>query len=151
MFRWLTAFVVFALLLFAGAYVLAGRASPPRLTIDKPEGKVVGQTGTLEITVEAPRPRLTALTVMLEQNGRVTPLFSLDRNDAEVLFGSDTNRSALLDQLNDSAVIQSPVECDAGTGELPQWGRQRPVTDYVHPDSHVGRGRDQQLHSLVGK
>ncbi len=34
MFRWLAALVVFALLLFAGAYVLAGRASPPRLTIE---------------------------------------------------------------------------------------------------------------------
>ena len=28
MFRWLAALIVFALLLFAGAYVLAGRASP---------------------------------------------------------------------------------------------------------------------------
>src|SRR5580700_7930878 len=90
MFRWLAALVVFALLLFAGAYVLAGRASPPRLTIDKPQG-TVGQTGTVEITVEAPRPQLTALTVMLEQNGRVTPLFSLDRNEAATVTTIDPN------------------------------------------------------------
>jgi murein DD-endopeptidase MepM/ murein hydrolase activator NlpD len=91
MFRWLTTLVVFALLLFAGAYVLAGRISPPRLTIDKPE-QSVGQTGTLEITAEAPVARLTALTVMLEQNGRTTPLFSLDSKQTATVTTVDANR-----------------------------------------------------------
>jgi murein DD-endopeptidase MepM/ murein hydrolase activator NlpD len=91
MFRWLTTLAVFALLLFAGAYVLAGRASPPRLTIDKPEGRVVGQTATLEITAEAPSARLTALSVTLEQNGRMTPLFSLDRRQTATVTTVDPN------------------------------------------------------------
>jgi murein DD-endopeptidase MepM/ murein hydrolase activator NlpD len=91
MFRWLTALVVFAVLIIAGAYVLAGRTSPPRLTIDKPD-RSIGQTGTLEITAEAPGARLTALTVMLEQNGRMTPLFSLDRTQAATVTTIDPNR-----------------------------------------------------------
>src|SRR5271154_6026777 len=90
MFRWLAAIVVFALLLFAGAYVLAGRASPPRLTIDKPE-RSVGQTGTLEITAETPSASLAALTITLEQNGRTTPLFSLDREQNATVTPVDPN------------------------------------------------------------
>jgi hypothetical protein len=53
----------------AGAYVLDGLASPPRLTIDKPERNVV-QTGTLEVTAEA--PMLDASTELLKR-GCVQP------------------------------------------------------------------------------
>jgi murein DD-endopeptidase MepM/ murein hydrolase activator NlpD len=113
MFRWLTALVVFALLLFAGAYVIAGRTSPPRLTIDKPEGSV-GQTGTLEITVEAPRPRLTALTVMFEQNGRVTPLFSLDRKEAATVTTIDPSHLRVSRPFGKQHV----PELQAGAGRL---------------------------------
>jgi murein DD-endopeptidase MepM/ murein hydrolase activator NlpD len=91
MFRWLTALVVFALLLIAGAYLLAGRASPPRLTIDQPE-RSVGQTSTLEIMAEAPNARFTALTIVLEQNGRTTPLFSLERKQTATVTTVDPNR-----------------------------------------------------------
>jgi murein DD-endopeptidase MepM/ murein hydrolase activator NlpD len=91
MFRWLAAVILFGLLVFAGAYVLAGRATPPRLTIDKPE-HMVGQTGALEVTVEAPNARLTALTITLEQNGRTTPLFGLDRAQTGILTTIGPNR-----------------------------------------------------------
>jgi len=65
------------------AYVIAGRGAPPRITIAKPEG-AVGQTGTLEITAEAPGARFTSLNVVLEQGGRAVPLFSLDKQTATV-------------------------------------------------------------------
>jgi murein DD-endopeptidase MepM/ murein hydrolase activator NlpD len=92
--RWLAALVVLALLSFCGAYVVAGRAAPPRLTIDKPE-RVVGQSGTLEVTAEAPNARFTALTITLEQNGRTTPLFDisrLDRGQAGTVAPTEPNR-----------------------------------------------------------
>src|SRR6185503_2654395 len=76
MLRSLVAIVVAIGLITGAIYVAAGRGAPPGITIGKPD-KVVGQTGALEVTAEAPNGRLTALTVTLEQNGRTTPLFAL--------------------------------------------------------------------------
>ena len=77
MFRWLLGLLIVIALAAAGAYVIAGRGAPPRVTIEKPE-RVVGQSGTLEVTAAAPNAKLTALTISLEQNGRAYPLYSLD-------------------------------------------------------------------------
>ena len=76
MFRWLIAFVIFAAMAAAGAYYVAGRGAPPRLAIEKPE-RVVGQNGTLDVTVSAPGARFTSLTIAVEQNGHSIPLFTL--------------------------------------------------------------------------
>ena len=78
MLRWLLALLVLLALACTGAYVAAGRGTPPRLTIDKPD-RVVGQTGAVDVIVDAPNAQLSALTMTLEQNGRSTPLFTLDR------------------------------------------------------------------------
>jgi murein DD-endopeptidase MepM/ murein hydrolase activator NlpD len=77
MFRWLLAVLVLLALACAGAFVAASRSAPPTVTIDKPD-RLVGQTGTLEVTATAPGARFTALTIALEQNGRTIPLFTLD-------------------------------------------------------------------------
>jgi len=77
MFRWLAALLVLALLALGIMYVVAGRSAPPRLTIDKPD-RVVGQTGSVDVTAEAPNGRLTALAITLEQNGRSVPLYTID-------------------------------------------------------------------------
>ena len=77
MFRWLLGLLVVVALAVAGAYVVAGRGAPPLLTIDRPD-RVIGQSGTLEVTAAAPNAKLTALTITLEQNGRSYSLYSLD-------------------------------------------------------------------------
>src|SRR5437870_1209972 len=77
MFRWLISLLLIAGLALAGAYVIAGRGAPPHLTIEKPD-RFVGQTGTLDVTADAPNARFAALTMTLEQNGRTYPLFTLD-------------------------------------------------------------------------
>lgn len=74
--RFLGALLVFLLLLAAGAFVLAGRATPPAIQLDQP-AQFVGRDGTLEFTVAAPRGELTALDVAIEQNGQRVPLGSL--------------------------------------------------------------------------
>jgi murein DD-endopeptidase MepM/ murein hydrolase activator NlpD len=87
--------IVIAIGLITGAiYVAAGRGAPPRITIGKPD-KVVGQTGALEVTAEAPNGRLTALTVSLEQNGRTTPLFTLAGNASPGLTQVDRDHVRL--------------------------------------------------------
>jgi peptidase M23-like protein len=84
MFRWLIGFVILVLALAGITYVVAGRGAPPAITIAQPQ-RVVGQTGTLEVTIQAPNGRLASLAVTLEQNGRTTPLFDL----ADGLTGTD--------------------------------------------------------------
>src|SRR5262249_35001977 len=71
-------------------YVVAGRSAPPRLTIDKPD-RVVGQSGTVDVTAEAPNARLTVFTIALEQNGRSYPLYTLG-GDAAATVTRDRNR-----------------------------------------------------------
>src|SRR3954469_18504608 len=76
MLRWLFGLVLVALLAFGILYLVAGRAAPPHLTIDTPD-RVVGQSGAVEVTAEAPNARFTALTITLEQNGKSYPLYAL--------------------------------------------------------------------------
>ena len=77
MLRWLTGLLLVSLLVAGAAFWFAGRGRPPVITIERPE-RVVGQTGTLDVVVEAPGGRFTSLTVALEQDGRTIPLFSLE-------------------------------------------------------------------------
>lgn len=77
MLRWLIGLVIIVLLACGGLYVIAGRGAPPRITIEKPD-RVVGQAGALDVTADAPNARFTALSITLEQNGKTTPLFTLD-------------------------------------------------------------------------
>jgi len=75
--RWLLGLIVIVLIAVGALYVAAGRAAPPRLTIDKPD-RVVGQAATLEVTAEAPNARFTKLQIAVEQNGKSYPLYALD-------------------------------------------------------------------------
>jgi murein DD-endopeptidase MepM/ murein hydrolase activator NlpD len=90
MLRWLAGLVFFVLLAAGATYLIAGRGAPPGITIDRPE-RVVGQSGTLEVVVEAPRGRMTSLSIALEQNGRTTPLFSLAAQESATLTQLDEN------------------------------------------------------------
>ena len=90
MLRWLVG-LLFVLALAAGAaYVVAGRGAPPALTITKPD-RLVGQSGTLEVSAAAPKAKFTALSVALEQNGKTTPLYSLAANTGATVTNADAN------------------------------------------------------------
>ncbi|HEY6212967.1 MAG TPA: M23 family metallopeptidase [Vicinamibacterales bacterium] len=84
MFRWLAGLLLLLAIVFGLTYYAAGRGTPPILTIDKPD-RVVGQAGALEVTVEAPNARLTELRIALEQNGRTTPLYELNKPEPLVI------------------------------------------------------------------
>lgn len=75
MLRWLAGFLLVVLVVAGGAYWIAGRGAPPAIRIERPE-RVVGQAGTLDVVIEAPRGRLTSLAIALEQNDRTTPLLA---------------------------------------------------------------------------
>jgi murein DD-endopeptidase MepM/ murein hydrolase activator NlpD len=77
MIRWLVALAIVAAAAAGALYYAAGRATPPALTIDKPE-RSIGKTGRLEITARAPGARFTVLSAAIEQNGRSIPLYAID-------------------------------------------------------------------------
>ena len=111
--RVIAALLLVALVALGALYLIAGRTAPPVLTIDKPE-RLVGQTGTLEVTAGAPRERLTAFTISLEQNGRTTPLFSLDSAQAATVTEVDPNRVRVSRPLGK----QSVPELQAGAARI---------------------------------
>jgi Peptidase family M23 len=77
--RYVLGLLLILLLLAGGAFVVAGRMSPPAITIEKPE-KFVGVSTPMEVTISAPNaPMMKPLAIVLEQNGKQTPLFSLDQ------------------------------------------------------------------------
>jgi murein DD-endopeptidase MepM/ murein hydrolase activator NlpD len=77
MMRWLAGLVFLVLVAAGAAYYVAGRGSPPVITIEQPQ-KVVGQTGDLAVTIETPGGRVSSLTIALEQNGQTTTLLGID-------------------------------------------------------------------------
>jgi murein DD-endopeptidase MepM/ murein hydrolase activator NlpD len=80
--------LVLALLAACGIYVAAGRGAPPTISIDKPD-RPVGQKSDLQVTAGAPAGTLSSLTISLEQNGKTTPLFTLDAPQSATIAQSD--------------------------------------------------------------
>ena len=82
MLRWLVGFLLLLAVAAGITYYVAGRGAPPVITIDKPD-RVVGQTGAMDVTVQAPNARFTELTIAFEQEGKTVPLYTM--NAAEPL------------------------------------------------------------------
>lgn len=76
--------VVIALLAGGGAWIWAGRQPGPTIVIRQPD-KYIGQTSSLELSVEAPRGQFSRIEVAIEQSGRSFPVFALGQPaEAEV-------------------------------------------------------------------
>jgi murein DD-endopeptidase MepM/ murein hydrolase activator NlpD len=88
--RWLAALIVFVALCFGVLYLAAGRSAPPHITISKPD-RLVGQTGTVDVTTDAPVAKLTALSIAVEQNGHTMPIYSMTVSDAAAASKADPN------------------------------------------------------------
>ena len=81
LFRFVLVLVVVGVLGLAGAWFWAGRQAGPVIEIRSPE-KLVGRNGNLEMMVQAPEGRLTALEAVLEQGGKSHSILTLDpRNE----------------------------------------------------------------------
>ncbi len=73
--RWFFGMLVLAGLAFAAAYYFAGTLDGPTITINQPS--VIGQGGTLDVTVDAPGGELSALNIQVEQKGRTFPVLDI--------------------------------------------------------------------------
>jgi murein DD-endopeptidase MepM/ murein hydrolase activator NlpD len=92
--RFVVALIILSIVVLGIAYVVAGRSTPPQLVVAKPD-RVIGQSGTLEVTAQAPNARFTALNISIEQNGKTTPLFSLGNAGAATVRPLDANRLSI--------------------------------------------------------
>ena len=81
--RWLFLLVLLAAMALGVAYYFAGTLDGPAIAINQPS--VIGQTGTLDVTVDAPVGELSALTVQLEQKGRTFPVVDLASAPADAI------------------------------------------------------------------
>ena len=73
--RWFFGLIVLAALAFGAVYYYAGTLDGPAITINQPS--VIGQGGTLDVTVDAPGAELTALNIQIEQKGRTFPVLDI--------------------------------------------------------------------------
>ena len=71
--KYLVGLVLILLLAAGGAWIVAGRMTPPAITIEKPE-KFVGTATPLQIGITAPdAPAMKPIRIVFEQNGRAKP------------------------------------------------------------------------------
>ena len=75
--------ILIAALVAGGGWFLAGRQPGPVIEVLKPE-KFVGNASQIEVLVHAKPTELTALTMIVEQNGKQFPLYTLGDPGAEV-------------------------------------------------------------------
>lgn len=138
MLRWLAGLLVLLALAAAIAYLVAGRGAPPRVTINQP-ARFIGQTGSVDITVEAPDAKFTALQIALEQNGRSVQLFTLDNAQQATVAPVDANQLRVSRPLGK----QSVPELQAGTARIvvmatrPSFLNLRPLTSTVSKEVQV--------------
>jgi len=95
------------LLLLAGAgvvYYAAGKAAGPAIVIDQPS--IVGQTGTLDVTIDAPGARLDRIAIGIEQNGETIPVVAWDSASAEPIAPESGDRVRITRAIGRQALPQ---------------------------------------------
>ena len=76
MIRVLVGLTLVAALVLGAAFYIAGNASGPEIEIVRPT-RLIGRAAVFEATVTTPAGNLTSLDVVIEQDGRQLPLYSL--------------------------------------------------------------------------
>jgi murein DD-endopeptidase MepM/ murein hydrolase activator NlpD len=138
MFRWLAALLVLLALAAGVAYIVAGRSAPPRVTINQPT-RFVGQTGSLDVTAEAPNAKFTTLAIALEQNGKTVPLFALDNAQQATVSAVDRNQLRVTRPLGKQSVpeLQSGTARIVVTATRPSFLNLRQLTSTASKDVQV--------------
>jgi murein DD-endopeptidase MepM/ murein hydrolase activator NlpD len=109
--RWFFGLLVLLAIGLGIAYYFAGTLDGPTISFNQPS--VIGQAGTLDVSVDAPGAELSALTIQLEQKGQHFPILDL----------SSAPPNAIVRE-GDRARIQRPIgkkalpELQSGTATL---------------------------------
>jgi murein DD-endopeptidase MepM/ murein hydrolase activator NlpD len=81
--RWFFGLLVLAAIALGIAYYFAGTLDGPAIAINQPS--VIGQEGTLDVSVDAPGAELSALTVQLEQKQQTFSVLDLSSAPANAI------------------------------------------------------------------
>jgi Peptidase family M23 len=102
--KYLVGLVLLLLVAAGGAWVVAGRMTPPSIAIEKPE-KFVGASTPLQITITAPdAPAMKPIRIAFEQNGKQTPLFSLEEPGKAQIAQEGTDKVRITHEIGKEAV-----------------------------------------------
>src|SRR5688572_3607249 len=101
--RFLLGLVLLLLVAVGGAYVAGGRMAGPPIQINKPE-KIVGVATPLEVEIQAPGAHLEALQIVVEQNGKQFPVFTLADPQGAQLRQNGADRLVVSREIGKQAV-----------------------------------------------
>jgi hypothetical protein len=99
----LVGLVVLAALVVGIAWIVAGRQAGPTIEIRQP-GKFIGQGGTLDLVVQAPGGRFTAVDVALEQGGKRFPVYALDPRERTTVQPQAAERMCVMRPIGKKAI-----------------------------------------------
>ncbi len=99
----LSVLLVLVVLVAGGAWFWAGRAVGPVIEIRQPD-KFLGQQGTLELMLEAPRGQFTRVEVTFEQNGATQSVFTLEQQGDARLKQETAERMYVIRPLGKQAI-----------------------------------------------
>jgi murein DD-endopeptidase MepM/ murein hydrolase activator NlpD len=134
--RWFFGLVILAGLAFGAAYYYAGTVDGPAITINQPP--VIGQGGTLDVSVDAPGAELTALNIQVEQKGRTFPVLDLASASADALV-KDGDRVRVTRPIGKKALpdlVSGPATVRV-TASRPVFRRLRQVSSEASKDFQV--------------
>ena len=90
--RYVLGLLLLVLVILGAAWLVAGRMGGPSIEFKQPE-KFVGASTPVEVLIGAPAPQLKALRIVVEQNGKSFPVYSLGDPGADVKEeGADMTR-----------------------------------------------------------
>jgi murein DD-endopeptidase MepM/ murein hydrolase activator NlpD len=111
--RFLLFVLLLAAVLAAGAWFWASRQAGPVIAIRQPE-KFIGQTTSLELTVEAPGGQFSRIDVGLEQNGRTMPVFAFGQPSSGEMKQDSADRIYIIRPIGKRAI----PELQEGTARI---------------------------------
>ena len=89
--KFLVFLVVLAAVVVGGAWLWAGRMDGPTIEIRQP-GRFIGRNGTLELMVQAPGGKFSAVDVAIEQGGKSFPVFTLEPQNPDAVKADAAER-----------------------------------------------------------
>jgi murein DD-endopeptidase MepM/ murein hydrolase activator NlpD len=134
--RIVRAFFVLLLLLLIGAgitYYIAGKAEGPAIAIQLPA--VIGQTGALDVTVDAPGGQLDDLSVVLSQGSQTFPIVTL----ANAPQGAITHEGADRLRIKTSIGKKSSPELRSGQAKVTVSATRPVLRGLRHTSSEASR------------